>query len=372
MNICIVTPDYPSKKSYAFSFVKQLVDEFAHQGHDCYVLSPFSITRYKCFNRIIEEELFEKGGKVTIIRPYFLSFSSIKVGSFSFTEIFYNRALTKAFSLLPVKPDVIYSHFWISACATYKYAQKNNIPLFVASGESYILNIKDTTSLRKCVSGVICVSEKNKKESIKMGLTTRDKCIVIPNAINKSVFYKMDKIKVRRMYGISEDSFVVAYVGVFSQRKGSKRLSEALKKIDNPNVFSVFIGDGPEEPVCKNILFKGKVVHEQICPFLNCADVFVLPTLAEGCCNAIIEAMACGLPIVSSDCDFNDGILDDYSSIRVNPNSIEQIADAIKRLYDDKDLRQSMSQAALAKAAELTIDKRATAILEFINNNITK
>jgi len=100
------------------------------------------------------------------------------------------------------------------------------------------------------------------------------------------------------------------------------------------------------------------------------ADVFVLPTLAEGCNNAIIEAMACGLPIISSNLPFNWDVLDANNSILVDPMSVEDIASAIKALKDDKTRKESMSKAALSTAAELTTDKRAERIINFIESRI--
>ena len=93
---------------------------------------------------------------------------------------------------------------------------------------------------------------------------------------------------------------------------------------------SIFIGSGEQTPEIDGILFCGKLPHDQIVHYLNAADVFVLPTLAEGCSNAIIEAMACGLPIISSDLPFNDDILDAENSIRVNSLDVESIAEAIR------------------------------------------
>ncbi len=63
--------------------------------------------------------------------------------------------------------------------------------------------------------------------------------------------------------------------------------------------------------------------------YICASDVFVLPTTAEGCCNAIIEAMGCGLPIVSSDRAFNYDILNEENSILVDPESVDEIDNAI-------------------------------------------
>ena len=246
--------------------------------------------------------------------------------------------------------------------------------MFVATGECSFdeknVPLKNDVAFHNYVSGVVCVSSKNKKMSLEMGLTTEEKCLVVPNAINNSSFYKMDKRNVREKYGFPQKAFIVAFIGWFDDRKGSKRLSNAIKEINNLNIYSIFIGNGSEEPDCDNILFKGNVKHEEICSLLNCADIFVLPTLAEGCCNAIIEAMACGIPIVSSNCDFNDDILDETNSLRVNPTSVEEIATAIKRLYEDKNLRLSLGKGALAKSATLSIEKRARIICKFIEKRI--
>lgn len=376
MNICVVCSDYPSKRSSTFSFVKQVVDEFAKQGHNCYVVSPFSITRYKCFTKKIDVNKFESGGQVFLIRPNYLSFSMLRIGRFCPTIFFMKRALKRAFKLLPITPDVVYAHFWSSAIYAYEFAKKNNIPLFVASGESSVCkslnNLFYQSSFCDYISGVICVSKKNKDESVNLGLTSNEKCAVLPNAIDTKKFFKLDKGECRKIYGYPKNAFIVAFVGWFDERKGLKRLSNAITKLNNPNIYSIFIGNGPEIPDCSNILFKGNVKHNEMCSILNCANVFVLPTLAEGCCNAIIEAMACGLPIISSNMRFNDEILDDECSIRIDPNSVDDIAAAITKLQNDSRLCEKMGEASQKKASALTIDKRAKAIICFMETNMAK
>ena len=87
--------------------------------------------------------------------------------------------------------------------------------------------------------------------------------------------------------------------------------------------------------------------------YLNAADFFILPTLAEGCCNAIIEAIACGLPVISSDLPFNRDILDESNSILVDPTDITSIQEAIVRLYENIDLRKQLSYGSIQKAKSL-------------------
>ena len=114
------------------------------------------------------------------------------------------------------------------------------------------------------------------------------------------------------------------------------------------------------------MLFKGKLKHDEVPLYLNAADVFVLPTLLEGCCNAIVEAMACGLPIISSNLPFNWDVLNESNSIMVDPMSVAEIRNAIIKLRDDKTLRDNMSIASLEAARDLTIEHRAEKIINFI------
>lgn len=367
MRICFISYNYPgSFDSIGGAFVKQLVEALALRGNECFVISPYNINHYKKFTPR-KESLTIGAGSVTIYRPWFLSFSNLTLFGKRISNVFHQYAVNKAFKNIEKKPGVIYGHFWGNAFEGYEYAKRNNIPLFVATGESEIAFRYNDKTAPFCnyVKGVVCVSTKNKDESIALRLTTADKCIVAPNAINNSLFRKLDKEKCRKKFDVPLDAFVVIFVGWFDQRKGSRRVSEALKAVSN-NIYSIFIGKGNEEPDCPNILYKGQVTHERIPEYMNAADVFVLPTLHEGCCNAIIEALACGLPVISSDLPFNDDVLSVDNSIRVDPNNIKQIAEAIDKLYSDRVLSENLSSGALETAKKLTIDQRARIIEDFI------
>ena len=369
MNIVVLVEDFPDLKRSVFPFVKQLVDEMANQGHELQVIAPFSITKNR---RLCKRKEYYRAGKgtVTIYRPLYVSFSTFRIGSQSLSYMMLQKAINRALKKLEIKPDAIYGHFWHTAFCGYKYALQNNLPLFVASGESEIAFRADTIQKRNfCnyLSGVVCVSTKNKEESEFLGLTQEDKCVVFPNAIDKNLFKNMDKEKCRSRLNLPKNAFIVIFVGWFIKRKGPLRVAEAISKIqDGKPVYSLFIGSGNDDPTCDNILFKGIVKHSDIPIYLNAVDVFVLPTLHEGCCNAIVEAMACGLPVISSDLPFNKDICNEKNSILVDPMNIDAIRDAIISLRNDINLRASLSNGALNTSKELTIDKRASRIIDFM------
>lgn len=364
MNICVITSDYPDKKRAVFPFVKNLVDQWGEMGHHISVIAPFSVSHNKSIS--LYEEL-PHPQNVEIVRPRVVSFSNLVLFGIRVSGKIHGHAINSALSKLKVRPDVIYCHFWGQAIGAYKYAEKFSIPMVVASGESVIpkyLGEEPLKSMCNYASKVVCVSSKNKNESINLGLTTEYKCRVFPNAIDNSLFRVSDQASLKKSLGIKETDFVLAFVGWFINRKGSLRVSKAIEKLNDDRIKIIFIGKGQEEPDCKGIIFKGALPHDEIPRYLNCSDAFVLPTLAEGCCNAVIEAMACGLPIISSDREFNWDVLNAGNSIMIDPENVDEIASAIAELRDNPDKRKQMSKAALNTAANLTIRIRAEKIAE--------
>lgn len=371
MNIAIIAPGYPYKRNNAYAFVKQLVDEFARQGVSCSVIAPNSVVSNRRICPKVTHEGPEGAASVTVYRPNILSFSGWKLGGKPISRLIRRRAVERALRRFPQQPDLIYGHFWVSGWMGARYAKEHGIPLFVATGESNIAQMfppsADNRSFLDDVRGVVAVSEKNKRESMALHYTTAERCEVFPNGVDLSIFHPMEQAAARERLRIEKEAFVVIFVGSFIERKGAHRLSEAIGMITGKQVSSIFVGEeGNCKPSCENILYCGKVKHEELPLYLNAADAFVLPTLKEGCCNAIVEAMACGLPIISSDMDFNDGLLDERNAIRVDPMDVEALAQAIVRLRDDEMLRRQMGAESLRRAQSLRIADRASAILQFI------
>lgn len=376
MHIVVISHSYPTSKTIDFVFVDQLCREFSDKGLQISVIAPQSLT--KCLFRGIPLSNRKSvvktlaGNNFTLYRPFWISlgnrFTKFVGGSF-------NLAVQRAFCRIKDHIDIIYAHFWAQAIAIIPYAKSRNIPLFVVAGEGELdthkkISPEKVKEVKDYVSGVICVATKSKNESIAAGFTTDKMCIVIPNAINPNLFYKRNRSEMRAKYGYNKEDFIIAFVGQWNSRKGINRLSDALTKIANPNIKAMFIGRGDEAPTYKLTIFKGTVNHDILPEYLCCADIFVLPTNNEGCSNAIIEAMACGLPIVSANKEFNWDVLNEKNSILVDPMNVNEISNAIKQLYDNRGLRDSLSQGALQTAKELTISSRAEKILDYIKSKI--
>ena len=227
------------------------------------------------------------------------------------------------------------------------------------------LRYSNWKSVLSSLSGVISVSEYNKELLFENGFIDKDINVgVFPNGFDKNKFYLADKNSARKKLNLPLDKFIVAFTGTFKESKGVKELCEALNGLED--VCSLFMGKGDISPDCKNILFCGSVPNDELVWYLNSADVFVLPTKGEGCCNAIVEALACGLPVVSSNLPFNDDILDESNSIRIDVDSVDEIKDAIVSLKTDEKLINELHTGAVKSAEKLDVVTRADNILKFM------
>ncbi len=380
--ICFVLDSYPTNKTNGCVFAKHLICAIADRGYDCTVIAPRILSKTGIMtvkqSAYYTEEFTLKGRKIKIFRPFYLHLSSHKrMMGLSMNNHF--RSVMRVIKHEKLEPDVIYGHFIYQCGLTAaRVGEKLGIPSYCACGENSLrlqedsmpyctgLKYHNWASILKKLSGIVCVSGNNKELLLKSGFVDMSmKMGVFPNGIDKNKFCILDKETCRRELGFPHDAFIVAFTGTFSSNKGMDRLNDALNLCDNTN--SIFMGQGALKPNCRGVLYSGRVPNDQVSKYLNAADVFVLPTRGEGCCNAIVEALACGLPVISSDLPFNDDILSTENSIRIDVESVEQIREAIERLKDDNSLRETLASGAQKTAEGLSIEARAEKILEFMN-----
>ena len=369
--ICIIAEDYPSKGKPMFPFVQQLAFCLSNEGIECTVIAPQSVTkclvRHEKIRKLKSIDINPEGKQITVYRPLIITFSTTTSKWLSkLACIFFERAVARTFKKLK-DIGTVYCYFWHIGLIAASALRKSKAQLIVQASECEIF-VNETylhQDFLQRVNGVVCASRKNYDESTEHGLITPGcRTAIIPNGFREDEFHVMDRAAARQELGIDPSAFIVAFVGGFEDRKGTRRLSSAIDRF--PDVYSIFIGKGNEPPTCRNILFQGTVDHTRVCTYLNCADIFVLPTNAEGCCNAIIEAVACGLPVVSSNKSFNDEILDESYSIRIDEDSVDEIEEAIRLLKDDCELRHRMSEQAAKASTQFKISRRAQAIAGFI------
>jgi glycosyltransferase involved in cell wall biosynthesis len=140
---------------------------------------------------------------------------------------------------------------------------------------------------------------------------------VVGNGVDAGKFVRADRSQARRALGLAADARVLVTVGGLVERKGFHRVIECLPALleRHPGLQYLCVGSsGPEGDYSREIAaavqaagagdrvhMLGAVPHGELARVLSAADVFVLSTRNEGWANVLLEAMACGLPVVATD-----------------------------------------------------------------------
>lgn len=370
MKILVISDNYPSKRNPSMGiFVYNLIQQFAKIGHEVTVISPESIKR-----RLSRTKGNYGSELAKVYRPIFLPASNKKFFNFntnSIGEIFQSNAVSRVVRKSKIQFDVVYAHFMSNTFVAVRALSTYGKPIYGAIGEYDNLRIRKSFYSREKylkylnqVSGFIAVSPQIKSRLINYG-ANEEKITVKQNAVDFSVFYKRDKIVMREKYGFPLSKKIIIFVGRFLHNKGPLRVVKATDGIKDLGI--ILVGDGKQEVENDKIIFKGKVNFAKVPELLSAADVFVLPTLHEGSCNAIVEAMACGLPIVSSDIPEVRVQCNSSYSILVDPLDVQEIQKAITAIIADENVLKKMSQNALIASEKFNIVERAESILSFIS-----
>ncbi len=187
---------------------------------------------------------------------------------------------------------------------------------------------------------------------------------VIPYAADTDRFRPMD----RRVDG---SSCTFLFAGGVSQRKGIAYLLRAWQRVRRPDWSLKLLGAAPRDlgplaGLMGGVELVGRVPHGDVPGVMASADVFVFPSLFEGSAVVTYEAMACGLPIVttpSSGSVARDGV----DGLIVAPADVDALAEAIERLGSDPGLRREFGRAARGRAEAFGWDRYHRSVAEAVD-----
>lgn len=215
---------------------------------------------------------------------------------------------------------------------------------------------------------VIVVSSFTKNEVIDVFGIQEEKIQVIYNGVAAHFSQIEDKGAIEQVfkkYGI--DGNYILFVGKLEARKNLAGLIEAFRlfkkesKLEHKMVLVGSLGWKAEEILEKldeyglqeDVVRLGYVCDEDLPFLMNGADVFLYPSLYEGFGIPVLEAMACGTPVVASNTTSLPEVVGD-TGLLVNPTSPGEIAEALTRILVDSALRKTLIMKGLERAASFT------------------
>lgn len=201
-------------------------------------------------------------------------------------------------------------------------------------------------ALDRC-DAVTVVANSMRTLLVDRGIDAR-KVFTIPNGIDHDRFKAMDKAECRKVLGMKPDGPVVLYVGRLSEEKSVATLLDAVSTLCNEGIsLNLYIvGTGPLEASLRSdarklgieqyLYFIGNVPHEEVRRWISAADYLCLPSLREGCPNVVLEALACGKPVIASRVGAVPDLVNQDSGRLFAPGDTADLADALRSALNSR------------------------------------
>jgi len=242
---------------------------------------------------------------------------------------------------------VLASWAYPDAVAAGWLARRLGIPYLVKVHGSD-LNVQATHALRRPqiqaalrgAGAVVAVSHALAGKVTELGVQ-RSRVHVVYNGVDHALFAPGSRSEARVRLGLSADTPLLLYVGNLKSSKGCLDLLEALPAVlaIHPRAHLVYVGAGAirstllaraaELGCAKRVQLVGEVPHGDLVHWFRAADLLCLPSHNEGVPNVVLEAMACGTPVVASKVGGIPEVVPDYAGILVPPHAIEALSAAL-------------------------------------------
>lgn len=224
-----------------------------------------------------------------------------------------------------------------------------------------------------CAHEVICISPSVKELGIKNGIFSSEKVIVInkgsSNGVNLELFNPLNQLYIDKKQDIInkyelKDKFIYGFLGRLVDRKGINELYNVFCKIyeENQNTRLLLVGPFETDQIAdKNLLEKinkhpgivniGRVLQDEVPPYILALNVFVLPAWWEGFGNVLVQAAAMGIPTISTTGTGTcDAVGHNFNGFLIEPKAEDQLYEVMEKLYLQKDLAEQFGKNGLVWA----------------------
>jgi glycosyltransferase involved in cell wall biosynthesis len=258
--------------------------------------------------------------------------------------------------LLPLvraaKPDVILN-YWLypDGYSAVRVGRRLGVPVVVGTIGSDLLTRNDVVTrylvrrTLRTADAVIAVSDDLRRRALDED-GSPGKISTIRNGCDHRVFHEGDQSDARRALQLPDGDEVILYVGALTRSKGLGELTTAFIELakTRPTARLVLVGQGVYGDTVRQRLLAAGLDNRLVMPgyhtaarvaqWMRAADVLCLPSYSEGCPNVVIEALACGRPVVATNVGGTSELIDPTGGLLVPPRDPVQLRDALDRALD--------------------------------------
>ena len=263
-------------------------------------------------------------------------------------------------------PDILIGYWTYPEGAGAEYVgRKLGKPVVIGAlgtdiNDRHGLNAWLTRRTLQAADRIVFVSQAMTLHAIDTYGVRPERCATVVNGINTAVFHPQDRSTCRRALDLPAQAPVIVYVGRLIEAKGLRELVASVTKLRQnlPDLRTVLIGEGPyldtlkgliaEAGLQEHIILAGGQLPEKVAQYINAADLLTLPSWSEGYPNVLVEALACGCPVVATHVGGIPEIVTPANGLLVNPKAVDDLASALsqslKMTWDRPAISRSMSR----------------------------
>lgn len=249
-------------------------------------------------------------------------------------------------------PDLIFSSFlYPYGYAALKIGKVLSIPVVAQSIGSDIntsgdsISAMHTRTVLRQSDFLVTVSGDLRTKAVAMGASP-EKSRAVVNGCDLSVFHVSDRLEARQKLRIPPTAEAVVYIGRMDVKKGLRELIEAAAALHphRPNLHVYLLGEGPDRPIIESAIQGNNAagyIHalpacgfDDVAVWMTAADLITLPSYMEGCPNVVLEALACGRPVVATNVGGIPEIMGDECGRLVPPRNRVELARALASVLD--------------------------------------
>ncbi len=230
----------------------------------------------------------------------------------------------------------------------------------------------------KWSSKIIVPSESTKRDLIKFYKVDDGKISVVYHGVRSQKFIKS------KVHKVKNNEFNILFVGRLEKRKNIVNLIKAFElfkksyKLQATSYKLILVGKAgfgfseikkaiQESLFNKDIVLKNYITEEEKDELYKKADVFVLPSFYEGFGLPVLEAMSYGVPVICSNISSLPEVAGD-AALLVDPNNIQEIVDAMNKVFSDDDLRNKMIEKGFKNVKRFSWEKCARETVDVLLN----
>ena len=277
--------------------------------------------------------------------------------------------------------DLIHSHYWLSGSAGVKLSKKWGVPhvttfhtlarkkVQARAGEKESkLRMATEPRVMRSADAMVVSTNQEKEDLYRLYQTPPHKVFVVPAGVDVSLFRPFDMARARQSLGLTEKRIVLS-VSRLEPLKGLDTLIRAVARLeDTTDTRLVIVGGAPgydrelvrlrsvaaQMGLGDKVTFTGAVRQTALPDYYNAADVFVLPSYYESFGLVVLEAMACGTPVITSRVGGPSSFVNEGETGYLIPwHDPDLYAQRLDLLLADSALRASIGKAAVAKARSM-------------------